>query len=141
MVADGEVVIEVRIVGDVAEVLAGGHRFLLVVDGEAGDPDPALGGLLQAADQLGRGGLAAAVGSHEGDALAGRDGEVERLQGRHLAVVAAEVVGLEQDCRAGTRLLTPDRFRILAAITRPIQVTARSGGVGRTVGEDSRVWR
>ena len=97
VIADGQVLIEVGVVGNVAEMLAGCQRFRFVIEREAGDPDPAPRRLLQAADQLGGGGLAAPVRAHERDALAGGDRKVEGLQGRDRPVVAAEAVGLEQD--------------------------------------------
>ena len=97
VIADGQILIEIGVVGNVAEVLARRQRLRFVIEREAGDPDPTLRRFLQAADQLGGGGLAAAVRAHEGDALAGDDGEVEGLQSRDRPVVAAEAVGLEQD--------------------------------------------
>ena len=97
VIADGQILVEVGIVGNVAEVFARGERLPFVIEREAGDPDPPPGRLLQAADQLGGGGLAAPIGAHQSDALAGEDGEVKRLQGRDRTVVAAEVVCFEQD--------------------------------------------
>ena len=75
--APGQLVVEIRLVGDVAQKLPG----LLARRVEPADPDGARGRGEQPADHLDRGRLARAVGPEEREELAGPDLQVEPVDG------------------------------------------------------------
>jgi hypothetical protein len=62
-----------------------------IVDALAADVDVAGGGHFQAGDHAEHGGLAAAAGAEEGDQLAVLDGQVDVLDGDHVAEALGDV--------------------------------------------------
>ncbi len=89
MLPHGQLVEELRVVGDVGEVGLGGDG--VVDDVVPGDEELAQRRRQYAGEGPERGGLAGAVGADQGKDLAGRDGESEAAD-RHEVAIALVIV-------------------------------------------------
>ena len=97
VLADREVVVQHRRVGDKRQRSASGLGVRFTVRVVAADPHGALGRLQQPRDRPDRGGLPRAVGADQRDALAALEIKVERGETDEAAVAAGEPGDLQRD--------------------------------------------
>jgi len=91
----GEIGVEVRLFGDIAENAAEGDH--VAMDVMALEEHAAIVGAEHAGDDFDGGGFAGAVGTEEADDFAGGEGEADVFNGGNAAITAIEMLELKHD--------------------------------------------